>query len=102
MTRVEVIRGDKLNRMVWVFWFNCDHRGPQLMLDEYREEARETTRKRKWDARKVYTRIGDTRRLAPGQKLKAEAVIVPMDVEVEAKEKLKVLIEEMQVKRSTR
>ena len=87
--RLEKLSEDKLSRVVWEFYFNCDvcsH--TKFVLDEYRVQSRETIRKRTWESHKVYLRIGDTRWCPSGVKVEAKDVPLTAEIVAEAKAQL--------------
>lgn len=98
--RIEKLSEDKLSRTIWEFYFSCDVCSrTKLVLDEYREQCKESIRKRTWWDKKIYLRIGDTRgRMAVV--LTAADVPVPEDIIAEAKAQLIGVIQALPVERS--
>ena len=94
-----VVPHSPLERELWEFWLRVDH-STRLILDGYRRETRENTRKRNWDAHKVYTRIGDKRRLRADVKMEADDVPLPDAVVAAAKSQICDAINAMEVERN--
>lgn len=75
--RIEVTHDiTKLERNVYIFWINTDSNRINIHLDVFRHETKESTRKKKWNALEIYSRLGDTR-LSLGEILSRDDIIVP-------------------------
>lgn len=72
----EEVSDDKLYRTVWIFWTN----DLDIILDEYREEHRESTRKRIYELDKIYKRIGGMRGYSNHQILTRMDIVVTQKV----------------------
>ena len=57
MIKVEIIRGDELNREVWEFEVHIDYVKPLIWFNSYFVEYKETTRKRLWRRSGFWTRL---------------------------------------------
>lgn len=97
--RIERVSEDKLSRTIWEFYFSCDTCSrTRFILDEYREQCRETIRKRTWRDNKIYLRIGDMRGRTTTAVPVGE-VPLPDDIVAEAKGKLVGAIQALPVER---
>ena len=100
IARLEKISEDKLSRTIWQFCLNsdvCNH--TKFTLDEYREQSRETIRKRTWRSNVSYNRIGDMRWCPSGVRIEAKDVPLTPEIVAEAKAQLIEQIQAMPVAR---
>jgi len=78
--RVKVIKNESpTDRQVWVFWFTVGYES-RIVLDGYRKESRESTRKRTWFCSKAYSRL-DQRSILTSLRLAAKDIPIPDDVQ---------------------
>lgn len=71
---IEIIyQHDQLNREVWQFQFIDHHRKPVLILEEYHQQNRSSTR-HKWISTEFWQRIGHRRSTLNNVPLPAEVI----------------------------
>ena len=86
----EVQSEDRLSIVSWKFYLI----NKTLLLDEYCEKSRETTRKRKWNIDKIYSRIGDTRLLPKSKRMEVGDVELSEDIKQKA---MSILVQDINV-----
>jgi len=86
--KIEITRyKTEIHREVFTFWLKTDFYGTspcRIVFDKYVDENKESTRKKTWNANKVYQRLGPSRI----RSIDYEDVFIPPDVIKELKQKI--------------